>query len=201
MSATTATLIGAAIAGTFGIAGVLAGLIAERVLRSRGEVWCEAEPLQLTVRVADPRGESYGLRNRKMSGLGPIGRGDVAQARSVEYRVGADFYNGRDLPASLRAFEVLFHRPGDTPMRSEPQDGRTERPKNIRGTPTVPVRDPLKVLNLPPRHLVALEISGYVPDVARLEGCDRVELRAEFPDRTPFSHDLARLDPSVVLAG
>jgi len=38
-------------------------------------------------------------------------------------------------------------------------------------------------------------------DPARLAGCDRVELKAEFADGSRFSQDLARLDPSVVLAG
>ncbi len=43
--------------------------------------------------------------------------------------------------------------------------------------------------------------AGTVPDPKRPEGCERVELRASFPDGAPFSRDLARIDPTVVLAG
>jgi hypothetical protein len=194
----TATIIGAILAGTFGIIGVLAGLFAERFLRSRGEVRCVTGPVQWTFRYrAGPTGEG---RSRRMNGLGPIHRGDVAQAASVLYRFDADFYNGRDLPTGLRSFEVLFHRPDDVPMsHRDPGDGRTLREAN---DVVVASRiDALKVLNLPPKQLVSLEVRGSVPDPARLEGCNRVELRAAFPDGTAFSHELARVDPSVVLAG
>jgi hypothetical protein len=198
VSATTATIIGAILAGTFGIAGVLVGLFAERFLRSRGEVSVDTEPMRWTFRYAtrEPAQEW----RRSMTGLGPLGLGDVAQATRVEYQFGADFYNGRDLPSGLRAFEVLFHHPHDQPMRANPQDGRTWRTQEV-GETIGSRMDPLKVLNLPPKQLVSLEVRGAVPDPTRMEGCERVELRAVFPDGAAFSHELARIDPDVVLAG
>lgn len=179
--------------------GVVVGLLAERFLRTLGEVVCETEPLRWTFRYDMGPGDNR--RPRHMIGLGPIGRGDVAQATSVEYRFGADFYNGRDLPTGLRALEVLFHRPHDQPMRATPQDGRTWRTQEVGGRAIGSRMDPLKVLNLPPKQLVSLEVRGTVPDPARLERCERVELIAAFPDRTPFSYELARIDLAVVLAG
>ena len=59
--------------------------------------------------------------------------------------------------------------------------------------------DALRVLNLPPKQLVSLEIGGEVPDPARLGGCDRVELRAGFADGRDFSREVAPIDPGVVL--
>jgi hypothetical protein len=195
MSVTTATIIGAIIAGTFGITGVLAGIFAERFLRSRGEVSCTSDPLTWTFHYDSGPGPER--RPRTMVGLGSIGRGDVAQASYVEFTFHASFYNGRDLPAGLLAFEILFHRPDDVPMSYRALgDRRTWRTKS--GAARM---DTLRVLNLPPNQIVALEITGAAPDPARLEGCNKVELRAAFPDGSPFSHELARLDRGVVLAG
>jgi hypothetical protein len=189
------------IAGT--LLGVVVGLFAERWLRSRGQVSCATEPLRWTFCYRDTRGEEYGFRTSTMTRLGPIGRGHVAQATRVEYRFRADFYNGRDLPAALRSFEILFYRPEYHPMIHDgPRDERTRRHRRGEDVGlTFSDVDALEVLNLPPKQLVGFEISGVVPDPTRLAGCDRVEMRALFPDGTPFLRELARLDPSVVMVG
>lgn len=182
-----AAIVGGILAGIFAIAGVLAGLFAERFLRSRGEVSCDTGPVRWTFRYHMTT-EPPKQWTRTMNGLGKIGMGDVVQARSVEYRFRADFYNGRDLASGLRAFEVLFHRPDDDPMvHQDPEDMRE------------PETEALKVVNLPPKQLVSVEVGGKVPDPMRLEGCDRVELRALFADRSGFSREVAWLDPAVVL--
>ena len=128
-------------------------------------------------------------------GLGPIGRGDVAQAERVEYRFDADFYNGRDLPVGLRALEVVFHLPRDLPLVDrKPSDARTRRTVNA-----APKVDALGVLNILPKQLLHVEVVGWIHDPTRLESCERVELRAKYPDGGMFSHELAKLDPTVLL--
>jgi len=195
LSAQEATIYGALIAGVFAILGAVAGLFTERYLRSRGEVSCETGAFALTFNYDDRMG---GFTTKTMSGLGRVGRGYVAQARSVEYSFKADFFNARDLPTGLRSFAVLFYGPDDPhPMvHDSPTDARSRR---VVGSAVV--EDTLDVLNLPPRQLVGVEVRGAVPDLQRLVGCERVVLQAVFPDGKGFSREVARLDPSVVLAG
>jgi hypothetical protein len=182
------------IAGT--LLGTLAGFFMERYWRTRGEVSCSTRPLRWLFRY-----RTYGNRppyeqqeffaqywTRTMKGLGSLGRGDLAQATSVTNAFVADFYNGKEVPSGLRDFKILFYRPDDTPIVDN----------DLRGTLEAEP-EPLRVVNLPPKQLVSIEVSGKVPESNRLEGCTDVQMRAEFPDGREFVQDVARLDPGVVL--
>ena len=109
MSATTATLYGAVIAGVFALLGVLI----ERVLRLMGFLRFEAYEWEKRFTGA--------LNNRnEYPEVEPAQA--AAAAERVDYRFAIDLFNGKEIPTGLRDIKVVLIREDGEPLTSQPYD-------------------------------------------------------------------------------
>jgi hypothetical protein len=160
MSAPTATLVagGLAILGT--LLGVFLGLVGERFLRSFGRLWCEPSNWEL----------------KFMSGMNAYGETDEvgpedANAALVEYSVGIDMFNGKEIPVGLRDVSVEFtHDSGK--LVHKPWDATSRRREFSYSSPTYAT---LVIVNLPPGQWVRLDLLGNISGVEAMKGWRKAE--------------------------
>jgi hypothetical protein len=97
VSGTTVTLI----AGLLAILGTLLGVVIERLLRPMGRVRCEASALDFVGSpdevVISRRVPWYELDEKAA---------EIAILHNLLYRMGIDFYNGKEAPTGLRDVRV-----------------------------------------------------------------------------------------------
>ena len=158
---TEPTLIATGIAfGAVGIAGVLAGLLAARWLRTRGAVRVFASDWRIA------------FRGRESNDT-PV---DVppAQAEFAQFFFTADFYNGRDEPAGLRELCVEF-RAADQVLSVTPGDA-----DSLKVEPTREVIQDVEIVNLVPRQWMRYRFRRNVwgADVAKVVAANQVALTA-----------------------
>jgi hypothetical protein len=175
VSAATATLYGAIIAGTF----TLLGVMIERLIRVLGRLQFEiaSEP-SLVI-----EGIEFGS-----TPLNDIDATEAIEAEGVGYDFAVDLFNGKEVPISLRDISVEIVLDDEKRITSKPYDPATfsETLARQRGYDKLPL---LAVLNLPPRQLIHMVLSGSFGEEAasvRISGkWRRIEFVGKFPKR-PF---------------
>jgi hypothetical protein len=171
-----ATLYGAIVAGTF----TLLGVMIERLLRLIGRVRCEASASALNF---------FGSPDE-----GVIGRtipwyeldekaAEIAILHNLSYRVGIDFYNGKEAPSGLRDVRVELVLDRGKRFVDRPMDMRSPATATPGRMPRK-AYDALEVVNLPPRQFVHEELSGSFGKAAA-EACKDREWRIEFVAQRP----------------
>jgi hypothetical protein len=178
--------VGDLVTGAVGIAGVLLGLFADRVLQRQGKVRCVMEPIRLwivatheddlTVRTLPlPEGildEEVVERNRDYGG------GNEAIRLFVE----AKLFNNKEVKTGIRDVVVVFE--GRATVEQKMLDRSTWRPSSRSRQ-----MDYLEVVNLPSREWVSLSLLGEIAleDARKLTECDKAWLRGYLPDDTRFN--------------
>lgn len=155
MSQTTAVLLAALI----GVFGVLAGLVAERFLRSFGRLWCEPSEWDLKFMTGK---DFYGNEAEI----------EPERASTVRYSVRLDLFSGKEIPVGLRNISIVFSCEGGE-LVSKPFD--TTSGMLSTGYTTYAT---LHIVNLSPRQWVHMALHGDFDspdDVRRLVGWKRAE--------------------------
>jgi hypothetical protein len=183
LSGAEAALYGAIIAGTF----TLLGVVVERLIRVLGRLQFEAasEP-SLVIEESDesPREKGY----PRTIPLKDIDATEEIEAQGVAYDFAVDLFNGKEVPIGLRDISVDIVLDDDKRITSKPYDPATfsETLARQRGYDKLPL---LAVLNLPPRQLIHMVLSGSFGEEAAsvlISGkWRRIEFVGKFPKR-PF---------------
>jgi hypothetical protein len=174
LTETTAQLMAAGI----GIVGVLLGLVAERILRHWGWVWCEPAHHEVVPRLAE---EWEGIKIAT----------EPDEAELIDYQIRLDLYNGREVPVGLRDVRVVF-KGSDGCVSKVPNDKAELLRQPQSGPPEPQMYAPLYVVNLPPRQWVVKEITGRLyrsddPEETRLVfGWRHLEFAGERRRMWPF---------------
>jgi len=147
VNATTSTLYGAIIAGTF----TLLGIMIERLLRGLGRLRCEmASALTLELTGVE-RGK--GSREQRV----PFVESDeTTKANGVFYAFAVDLFNGREVPISLNAISVEIVLNNDRRIGSYPYENATYEHQLSWRT----IYDKIDVINVPPRQFVHQVVMG-----------------------------------------
>jgi hypothetical protein len=161
--------VGDLVTGAVGIAGVVIGLVIDRVIQRQGKVRCVMEPIRLwiiatreddlTVRTLplpeEILDEEVVERNRDYGG------GDEAIRCSVE----AKLFNEKEIKTGIRDVMLVF-------------EGRSTVGLKMR-----------EFVNLPSREWIPLSLFGPIglEDARKLTRCDKVWLRGYLPDDTRFN--------------
>jgi len=173
VKAETATLIASVVSAIAGIAGVLIGLFADRVLQRQGKVRCVMEPIEVLVFPEGVR-EPTTLRSLPIPAeLLP----ESVPERAYSTEVGrcllkVKLFNEKEVRTGLRDVVVAFE--GRSPMAKTMSD-------RSMGT--------LEVVNLPSREWVTFLLVGELEleEARNLTECDRAWLRGYFPDGSRFN--------------
>lgn len=157
--------------GAFTLLGVIVGIVAERLVRNVGGIWCEPqEEWEPVLGFLDSRTGDWGRPPAEDPGQAP----DYAT-----YNFTLDLFNSKEIPVGLRRIRVVFECAGGT-ISSTPQDPATSRESaGMRRT------DPVSIINLPPRQVVSQIFSGFFrgEDVDTLAGWKVARFVAEYPGR------------------
>jgi hypothetical protein len=179
VSAATATLYGAIIAGTF----TLLGVMIERLIRGLGRLRFEmASEASLVIE------ESPLEDNPREIPLKEIDATEAIEAQGVAYDFAVDLFNAKEVPIGLRGISVEIVLNDERRITSKPYDPATfsEDLARQRGYDKLPL---LAVLNLPPRQLIHMKLSGSFGEEAAsalISGkWHRIEFVGKFPKR-PF---------------
>jgi len=183
MTAATATLYGAIIAGTFTVLGV----VVERLIQRYGKVRCEMEPIRLwiiatrendlTVRTLPlPDGvlnEEVAEQNRGWGG------GDI------RCLIDAKLFNEKDIKIGIRDVVVVFEGRGVS-VEQKMLDRSTRHPSSATGQRQMAY---LEDVNLSSREWIHLSLLGEIglEDARKLTRCDKAWLRGYYPDGRLFS--------------
>lgn len=139
------------------LVGVVVGVLAERIARSWGRLWCEPTSWRLRYMSRDEAGYDREL---------PPGEED--RAEKVEYSLGLDLFNGKEIPVGLRDISVVFVGDGGE-LVSKPwsaPSGRLEGGRTNYAT--------LILINLAPRQWDHVELLGVL-DVETAKSLRRVD--------------------------
>jgi hypothetical protein len=171
--------------GLVGVAGVLLGLFADRMLQRQGKVRCEMDPIELDISSGDEKGTTYTVyrlpvRAEYLPSLNPsLNR--AAGSPNVRCNINAKLFNEKEVRTGLRDVVLAFD--GDPPLEQSLLDRSTWRSSNH-----MTHMDELEVVNLPSREWVTLSLTAIIaPKEAQiLAKCDRAWLRGYFPDGSRF---------------
>lgn len=170
--------------GLVGVAGVLIGLFADRMLQRQGKVRCEMDPIELHSTPGDEKGRSYTVyrlpvRADKLPD--PHATGDSYGEPEVRCNINVRLFNEKEVKTGLRDVVLAFD--GSPPLEKILWDKTTWRPP-----PQLKQMDQLEVVNLPSREWVALSLTASIPpeEAGVLAKCDRAWLRGYFPDGRKF---------------
>jgi hypothetical protein len=183
--------LGDLVTGAVGIAGVLLGLFADRVLQRQGKVRCGIDPISLVVLGTGEEGRSSTalqslpipaeLLPESVSGQDQ----GFGERGSVRCSVSAKLFNEKEVRIGLRDVVVAFE--GKSPFERKMLDMSTWQPSQ-------PSQyhlsvDTLEVVNLPSREWVTLSLRCSLPpaEAVKLASCDRAWLRGYFPDGSRFN--------------
>jgi hypothetical protein len=172
VSAETATLISSIVAAIAGIAGVLIGLFADRLLQRQGKVRCLMEPIEIWVDLYE--GTDYFI----LLSL-PIPAEQVPKSppeyseESGRCLLNVKLFNEKEVRTGLRDVVLAFD--GTLPMEKTMLDQST--------------RVALEVVDLPSREWVSLSlvVELALNEVRYLTECDKAWLRGYFPDGRRFN--------------
>lgn len=164
-----------------GLLGVVVGVLAERIARVLGRLYCETSDWEtrFTTATLNP----VGLYKEMEPGQAKM------FAKRVEYRFAIDVFNGKEIPTGLRDIKVELVREGGSPLESRPEDLMSLRKDELsEGL----VRTEVSVINIPPRHFVHMQLTGSFDTreaVVALTGGSwrRVELVGKLPGGLLFS--------------
>jgi hypothetical protein len=175
VSAATATLYGAIIAGTF----TLLGVMIERLIRVLGRLQFEI--------ASEPSLVIEGIKFGSIP-LKDIDATEAIEAEGVGYDFAVDLFNGKEVPISLRDISVEIVLDDEKRITSKPYDPAAYKEVLARQRGYHKL-DVLNVLNLPPRHLVHIVLGGSFGEEAAsvlISGkWRRIEFVGKFPKR-PF---------------
>jgi hypothetical protein len=179
--------LGDLVTGAVGIAGVLLGLFADRVLQRQGKVRCVMEPIRLWIIAT--REEDLTVRMLPLP-EGTLDEEVAEQNRSygteaIRCLIDAKLFNEKEVKTGIRDVVLGFEGRSST-VELQMLDRSTWRPPTIRSSQTM---DQLEVVNLPSREWVPLSLLGEIglEDARKLTSCDRAWLRGYFPDGRRFS--------------
>ena len=163
--------------GLIGVAGVLLGLFADRMLQRQGKVCCEMDPIELCISSGDDKGTSYTVhhlpvRADYLPNLNPsLNR--AAGSPGVRCFINAKLFNEKEVKTGLR--DVVLALDGSPPLEKPMLDRSTWR-----HTAKHENMDELEIVNLPSREWITLSlITSIDPQEAQmLAKCDRAWLVA-----------------------
>lgn len=176
--------------GLVGVAGVLIGLFADRLLQRQGKVRCEMEPIEMHV-IAGEDPISPLRRLPIPSDLLPepaaAGTGFYSADSGVRCFLSVKLFNEKEVKTGLRDVVLAFD--ASPPLEKVMKDRSTWRTETISGVNLGSRVDELEVVNLPSREWVTLSLMVRIlPNEARmLTTCERAWLRGYFPDGSRFS--------------
>ncbi len=177
--------MGDLVTGFVGIAGVLIGLFADRLLQRQGKVRCVMDPIELVVLYTREKTSAH-LRSLPIPAellLDPESDPpDVYGGPRSRYYLNVKLFNEKEVKTGLRDLVIVFD--GKPPLERTMLDRSTWR-----ATQQFKQMDTLEVVNLPSREWVALSLMDNLSqeDTHKLTECDRVWLRGYFPDGTQFN--------------
>lgn len=171
--------------GIIGIAGVLFGLFADRVLQRQGKVRCVMEPIEMSITAE--KGDGVTLRclpipREVLKELPSDDRGRGWGDAGARYFLNVKFFNEKEMKTGLRDVVLIFD--GNPPLVTRMLDRSTWRPNSV----SKPM-DELEVVNLPSREWVGLSLMGQIlhQEVPKLAECDKAWLRGYYPSGKLFS--------------
>lgn len=187
MKPETAKLIATIVSAIAGIAGVLIGLFADRMLQRHGKVRCVMEPIEVLV-LLRRRARPFPLHSLPIPGElvpeVPSERDRACNTREAgRCLLKVKLFKEKEVRTDLRDVVVAFE--GRHPMEKTMLD-----PSAVRNTTQpMPMMDTLEVVNLPSREWVTFSLMTNleVEEVRNLTECDRVWLRGYFPDGRRFN--------------
>jgi hypothetical protein len=185
VSAATATLYGAIIAGTF----TLLGVMIERLIRVLGRLQFEvaSEPSLVIEGIELEPGYPRTIPLKDIVATIPLQdmvATEAIEAQGVAYDFAVDLFNGKEVPIGLRDISVEIVLDDEKRITSKPYDPATfsEALARQRGYDNLPL---LNVLNLPPRQLVHMVLSGSFGEEAASVLISRKWRRIEFVGKFP----------------
>lgn len=109
--------------GLVGVAGVLLGLFADRMLQRQGKVRCEMDPIELHISSGNEKGTSYTVyrlpvRADYLPDPNATGGNFYGKAR-VRCNINAKLFNKKEVKTGLRDVVLAFDSDLSTPMRQE----------------------------------------------------------------------------------
>ena len=132
-----------------GLLGVVVGVLAERIARVFGRLYCETSDWETryTTATLNPFGLYKEIEPEQAKMF----------AKRVGYRFAIDVFNGKEIPTGLRDIKVELVREGGSPLESRPYDLMSVRKDELsKGL----VRTEVAVINIPPRHFVHMQLTG-----------------------------------------
>jgi hypothetical protein len=182
----SAPWVGDLVTGAVGIAGVLLGLFADRLLQRQGKVRCVMDPIELWI-IATRKEEEVvrtlplpeGVLDEEVAERN-IPYGDAAIRCIIE----AKLFNNKEIKTGIRDVVVVFE--GRSTVELKMLDRSTWRPSSATGQRQM---DYLEDMNLPSREWVRLSLLGEIGLEAsrKLTSCDKAWLRGYLPDDSRFN--------------
>jgi len=166
----------AIVVGVFGVLGVVAGVLVERIARSWGRLRCEASVRSLRLTgVEDEEGYPREVRLEDAD--------ETTEANGASYHAALTLFNGKEVPTGLRDLAVVFVSADGRREPDHPDDPESAR-RTSAGTF---IFDRLAVLNLQPRQFKRLELRGEfgkdAADALKTGRWERIMFEAQRPKR------------------